>query len=150
MTDLQFRFYGEQMVKACVQAKTHYMDVSGEPEVCKVSSFKFSLVILVTSRAEVSNSIYLGSSAFKFWVGLSRIMFSVRKALMKHSYVLKYLFIFTLRHWPKIIVPQVASLRPLIPGFILVTCVPGFLFGILRHNKKLNSLKNEAGFQIFA
>ena len=82
------------MVKACVQAKTHYMDVSGEPEVCKVSSFKFSLVILVTSRAEVSNSIYLGSSAFKFWVGLSRIMFSVRKALMKHSYVLKYLYFY--------------------------------------------------------
>ena len=28
-----YRFYGEAVVKACIAAKTHHVDVSGEPEV---------------------------------------------------------------------------------------------------------------------
>lgn len=29
-----YRFYGEPVVKACIENGTHYVDVSGEPEVC--------------------------------------------------------------------------------------------------------------------
>lgn len=28
-----YRFYGEPVVKACIAAKTHHVDVSGEPQV---------------------------------------------------------------------------------------------------------------------
>lgn len=28
-----YRFFGEPVVKACVQASTHHVDVSGEPQV---------------------------------------------------------------------------------------------------------------------
>lgn len=30
-----YRFYGEQVVKACIANKTHHVDVSGEPQVKK-------------------------------------------------------------------------------------------------------------------
>lgn len=29
-----YRFYGEPVVKACIAAGTHHVDVSGEPQVC--------------------------------------------------------------------------------------------------------------------
>ena len=29
----QFRFYGEEVVKAAIEAKTHYLDICGEPMV---------------------------------------------------------------------------------------------------------------------
>lgn len=31
-----FRFYGEPVVKACVATGTHYVDVTGEPEVMHI------------------------------------------------------------------------------------------------------------------
>ncbi|XP_065064687.1 saccharopine dehydrogenase-like oxidoreductase isoform X1 [Rhopilema esculentum] len=37
-----FRFYGEQVVSACVKAKTNYVDVSGEPEFLENMQFKYS------------------------------------------------------------------------------------------------------------
>ena len=39
---LQYRFYGEQIVKACIEAGTHYVDISGEPHVR--SGIGFSLI----------------------------------------------------------------------------------------------------------
>ena len=29
-----YRFYGEAVIKACIENKTHHVDVSGEPQVC--------------------------------------------------------------------------------------------------------------------
>jgi short subunit dehydrogenase-like uncharacterized protein len=29
----QYRFYGEQVVKACVEGGAHHLDISGEPAV---------------------------------------------------------------------------------------------------------------------
>lgn len=31
---LQYRFYGEPVVKACVENGAHHIDVCGEPQVC--------------------------------------------------------------------------------------------------------------------
>ena len=33
---LQFQLYGEPVVKACIDQKCHYIDVSGETYVCTV------------------------------------------------------------------------------------------------------------------
>ena len=30
---LQYRFYGEQVVKACIENGAHHLDISGEPQV---------------------------------------------------------------------------------------------------------------------
>ncbi|XP_063713664.1 saccharopine dehydrogenase-like oxidoreductase [Symsagittifera roscoffensis] len=37
-----FRFYGEEVVKAALEAKTHYMDVSGEPHFLELIEAKWS------------------------------------------------------------------------------------------------------------
>ena len=33
----QYRFYGEQIVKACIENGCHHVDISGEPQVCLYS-----------------------------------------------------------------------------------------------------------------
>lgn len=33
---LQYRFFGEPVVKACVENGTNCIDISGEPQVCKI------------------------------------------------------------------------------------------------------------------
>lgn len=35
---LQYRFYGEPVVKACVENGAHHIDISGEPQVLKYST----------------------------------------------------------------------------------------------------------------
>ena len=40
---LQYRFFGEQVVKAAIDSKTHYVDISGEPQ---VSNTVFAIWIL--------------------------------------------------------------------------------------------------------
>lgn len=36
-----YRFYGEQVVKAALEAQTHYLDVSGEPQFLETVQFKY-------------------------------------------------------------------------------------------------------------
>ena len=36
-----YRFYGEQVVKACVEAGTHYLDITGEPEFIERMQLKY-------------------------------------------------------------------------------------------------------------
>lgn len=36
-----FRFWGEPVVKACIQGKAHYLDISGEPEVIETIELKY-------------------------------------------------------------------------------------------------------------
>lgn len=31
-----YRFFGEPVIKACIESGSHYLDVSGEPEVSKI------------------------------------------------------------------------------------------------------------------
>ena len=52
---LQYRFYGEQMVKACVENGAHHIDISGEPQVfialycnVRVYLFIFALLFILT------------------------------------------------------------------------------------------------------
>jgi len=36
-----YRFFGEQVVKACVEAKSHFVDISGEPQYLETMQFKY-------------------------------------------------------------------------------------------------------------
>lgn len=49
-----YRFYGEQVVKACIANKTHHVDVSGEPQVSKILFF-YELTITAFNTLLASN-----------------------------------------------------------------------------------------------
>lgn len=34
-----YRFYGEPVVKACIATRTHYVDISGEPQVIQLTCY---------------------------------------------------------------------------------------------------------------
>lgn len=36
-----YRFFGEPVVKACIDARTHHLDVSGEPQVSLIVTINF-------------------------------------------------------------------------------------------------------------
>ena len=40
---LQYRFYGEQVVRACVENSCHYIDISGEPQVTVETFFELDI-----------------------------------------------------------------------------------------------------------
>ena len=50
LTFLKYRFFGEPVVKACVENQCHHIDVSGEPEVCCQVFFNklFSIIFFQT------------------------------------------------------------------------------------------------------
>lgn len=39
---LQYRFFGEPVVKACVENGTSCIDISGEPQVCRIEKTNWS------------------------------------------------------------------------------------------------------------
>ena len=36
LKQLQYRMYGEAVVRACLETKSHHLDISGEPGVCNL------------------------------------------------------------------------------------------------------------------
>lgn len=53
-----FRYYGEPVVKACLSAKTHYIDITGEPE------FQERMQLKYHEEAEKSNVYIVPASGF--------------------------------------------------------------------------------------
>lgn len=48
---IQYRLYGEQVVKAAIRNSVHYVDICGEPYVCYFSFFfKAIMTVLIDTR----------------------------------------------------------------------------------------------------
>jgi short subunit dehydrogenase-like uncharacterized protein len=55
---LKYRFYGEQIVKQCIESKSHHLDISGEPEYLEKMQLKYN-------EEAYKNGVYIvGSCGF--------------------------------------------------------------------------------------
>ncbi|BFZ07594.1 hypothetical protein BsWGS_10633 [Bradybaena similaris] len=53
-----YRFYGEPVVKACIEASTHHLDISGEPQ------FLEKMQLLYHAKAKENNVFVIGATGF--------------------------------------------------------------------------------------
>ncbi|CAG5121242.1 unnamed protein product [Candidula unifasciata] len=53
-----YRFYGEPVVKACIEAGTHHLDISGEPQYLE------KMQLLYNAKAKENNVLVIGATGF--------------------------------------------------------------------------------------
>lgn len=61
-----YRFYGESVIKACINNKTHHVDISGEPEVIKFFVLLHSFLLFSEYY-----TLYFQLFFFSIWKGWS-------------------------------------------------------------------------------